>query len=316
MSISQYIKIVGRGSKGANDLSRIDAQVVMTKILDRTVTDLELGAFCMAMRIKGESGDELAGFYDAIKPRLPSLIFSRPVLLLPSYNCARKTHLMTPLLAKWMSERGYIVLIHGMNEEVERTSSEQLFKLMGWPIAHSQENLQDLLYQHRFAYCSLSILCPALSALLCLRSTIGVRNSGHILAKLINPVHTLSLQIYNYTHPIYPILIEDFFNKHPGNFLSMRGHEGEPVASPRRMPEFNGYLFHAKERWDSAAEYELNPVEYPSGIDPASTKNLYKHIFSGVCQAPQTLLMQVNTLDQALKKISTSAGVSHDRSSV
>jgi anthranilate phosphoribosyltransferase len=36
------------------------------------VTDLEIGAFCLAMRIKGETPEEMAGFLDAAHSRLAS----------------------------------------------------------------------------------------------------------------------------------------------------------------------------------------------------------------------------------------------------
>ena len=59
MSISSYLKIIGRGSKGSGDLSRDQAHEVFSKILASEVSDLELGAFCIAMRIKGENVSEL-----------------------------------------------------------------------------------------------------------------------------------------------------------------------------------------------------------------------------------------------------------------
>ena len=135
MSIKAYLKQIGRGSKGASDLSRAEANDLFTQILSSATSSLELGAFCMAMRIKGETSEELSGFYDAVRPFLPKLTLSRPVWLLPSYNGARKTSLMTPLLAKLLSDKGYFVLVHGAHEEPQRTSSEQLFAEMGWPTA-------------------------------------------------------------------------------------------------------------------------------------------------------------------------------------
>lgn len=299
MSISQYIKQIGRGSKGASDLNRSDAQALMSQIFSRKASDLEIGAFSMAMRIKGETSDELAGFYDALKPLLPSLSFDQPVLLLPSYNGARKTHLMTPLLAKWMSELGYLVLVHGTHEDPDRTSSEQVFREMGWPIACAQDNLQSFLALKQFAYCPLEVLCPELNHLLSVRQIIGVRNSGHILAKLINPVLSESFQVSNYTHPAYPVIIEEFFKSHQANVVSMRGHEGEPVASPRRLPEMSFQMQRAGLSWSTQARYDEFPAEYQTAIDPVSTYKLYELILSRSCPAPQTIVWQSEVLHQA-----------------
>ena len=306
MSISHYLKQIGRGSKGASNLNRDDAQTLMSQVLSRAVTDLEIGAFCMAMRIKGETSDELAGFYDAVKPLLPALSFNQPVLLLPSYNGARKTHLMTPLLAKWMSELGYLVLVHGTHEDLQRTGSEQVFSAMGWPVISHRNELESILTLHKFAYCPLEIMSPELSHLLSVRQVIGVRNSGHILAKLINPVITESFQISNYTHPAYPVIIEEFFNLHPANVVSMRGHEGEPVASPRRLPELSFQMKRADRIWAKEARYDEMPVEYQLDIDAVSTRRLYHSILSEDIASPPTLVWQTETLHEAFSRSLTS----------
>jgi anthranilate phosphoribosyltransferase len=65
MGISQYIKEIGRGKEGARSLTRAHAADLLGQVLDGQVTDLEVGAFCLAMRIKGETPEEMAGFLDA-----------------------------------------------------------------------------------------------------------------------------------------------------------------------------------------------------------------------------------------------------------
>jgi hypothetical protein len=62
MGISQYIKEIGRGKDGARSLTREQAADLFGQVLDGTVTDLEVGGFCLAMRIKGETPEEMAGF--------------------------------------------------------------------------------------------------------------------------------------------------------------------------------------------------------------------------------------------------------------
>ena len=56
MSIASYIKEIGRGRDGARSLDREQAHDLMSQVLDGRVTDLEIGAFALAMRIKGEIG--------------------------------------------------------------------------------------------------------------------------------------------------------------------------------------------------------------------------------------------------------------------
>ncbi len=70
MGIGHYIKEIGRGRDGARALKREQAADLMGQVLDGQVSDLEVGAFCLAMRIKGETAEEMAGFLDATHARL------------------------------------------------------------------------------------------------------------------------------------------------------------------------------------------------------------------------------------------------------
>ena len=70
MSIAPYLKVIGRGKQGARSLDRGQAADLFGQVLDGAVTDLEIGAFCIAMRIKGETPEEMAGFLDATYARL------------------------------------------------------------------------------------------------------------------------------------------------------------------------------------------------------------------------------------------------------
>ena len=70
MPISHYLKEIGRGARGAKALDRHQAQDLFGQVLDGQVSDLEVGAFCIAMRIKGETAEEMCGFLDAVHARL------------------------------------------------------------------------------------------------------------------------------------------------------------------------------------------------------------------------------------------------------
>jgi hypothetical protein len=63
---------------GAQPLSREQAADLMGQVLDGSCTDLEIGAFCVAMRIKGETPEEMAGFLDAVHARMNRLPASDP----------------------------------------------------------------------------------------------------------------------------------------------------------------------------------------------------------------------------------------------
>jgi anthranilate phosphoribosyltransferase len=61
MDYAPLIKELGRGARGARDLSREDAEQLFGAMLDGQVPDMELGAMLIALRVKGESAAEVAG---------------------------------------------------------------------------------------------------------------------------------------------------------------------------------------------------------------------------------------------------------------
>ncbi|MFX7977252.1 hypothetical protein ABTK65_20635, partial [Acinetobacter baumannii] len=69
MDYAALIKEVGRGARGARDLTRAQAENLFGAMLDGVVPDLELGALLIALRVKGESADEVAGFLAAMQAR-------------------------------------------------------------------------------------------------------------------------------------------------------------------------------------------------------------------------------------------------------
>ena len=55
----------------------------------------------------------------------------RPLVVLPSYNGARKLPVLTPLLALLLARRGLPVLIHGTATESGRVSVEPVLQALG-----------------------------------------------------------------------------------------------------------------------------------------------------------------------------------------
>ncbi|MEA2265610.1 MAG: anthranilate phosphoribosyltransferase, partial [Solirubrobacteraceae bacterium] len=63
----QTIKAVGTGVRGSRDLTFDEAREAMEALLTGQATSAQAGAFLVAMRIKGESSAELAGFAQALR---------------------------------------------------------------------------------------------------------------------------------------------------------------------------------------------------------------------------------------------------------
>lgn len=244
---ARFIKEIGRGKDGARSMSFEDAATLYTAMLDGRVSDLELGAILLAMRIKGESIDEIAGFLHAARPFMlaldaPANSGFAPVLI-PSYNGARKKPNLTPLLAILLARRGVPVLVHGVSSDPGRVTTAEIFSALHFPVCRNAADISQEMSLLRPAFIPVELLSPALARLLSLRKILGVRNSTHTLVKLLQPFTTPALRLTSYTHPEYQQMLQHYFSQraphHAGNVFLMRGTEGETVASTGRAQQID-----------------------------------------------------------------------------
>ena len=293
MPISHYIKEIGRGKDGARPLSREQATDLLGQVLDGVVTDLEIGAFCLAMRIKGETPQEMAGFLDAVHQRLhhvPAHASQTPTVVLPSYNGARKLPGLTPLLALLLARRGVAVLVHGTPTETSRVFSSEVLLALGIGAQPAIESIAP----GEVAFVPTELLCPALKRLLDVRRVVGLRNPAHSLVKIMNPCLGKSLVISSYTHPEYALSMAQTFELVHANALLLRGTEGEGVADARRIPQMEAFINGQRSLLQAAQSGTLASLpDLPKTPDAASTAAYIQAVLAGQQPVPASIAQQV-----------------------
>jgi anthranilate phosphoribosyltransferase len=298
MSISHYIKDIGRGRDGARALDRAHAADLMGQILDGHVSDLELGAFCIAMRIKGETDQEMAGFLDATHTRLQHLHATSPTVVLPSYNGARKLPVLTPLLAHLLAREGLAVVIHGTPTESARVTSQDVLGAMGIQALTQPRTVNA----SEVVFAPTEVLCPGLKRLLDVRRVVGLRNPAHSLVKLMNPTSAPdALLVSSYTHPEYAISMAATLELTGARALLLRGTEGEVVADARRTPQMNAFVRGARTPLVEAQTGSLVHLpELPTQIDAVTTARYTQAVLKGELPVPAPLAIQVQAVLKAM----------------
>ncbi len=297
MNFAHLIREIGRGKEGARDLDFSEAQQLYGAMLDGGVSDVELGAILIALRMKGEVLEELAGFIAATNERLTTFDCPRerirPVVI-PSYNGARKGANLTPLLAMLLQRFGIPVLIHGLIEGYGRVTSAQILREFGiMPVtsrAHANQHLQE----GQVTFVPLSVISPGLAQLLAMRSRLGLRNTAHSLVKMIDPFAGRGLVLASATHPEYLDLMRELLAKLGASALLLRATEGEPVANPKRRPRIE-YLHDGAVDLLFDAEHEsLRSMPHlPEDGDTRSTVDWMHAVLAGVHAIPAPLANQL-----------------------
>lgn len=246
------LRELGRGPNTARPLPRAQARTLFAAMLAGEIDELLLGALLLAYRIKGEQAGELAGMLEAAQATLPAFTQDPAApfaVSIPSYNGARRLPNLVPLLAILLAMRGIPVLVHGETTgEHGRVTSAAVFAALGIAACDSPAQAQQALLHGRdaslrfprlpLAFLPIATLSPPLARLLALRERLGLRNSAHNIAKLLDPFAAPSLRLVNFTHPPYRDALVELLSRHappaaPGVLLA-RGCEGEAAADPRR----------------------------------------------------------------------------------
>jgi len=301
MNYAPLIKELGRGARGARNLSREQAEKLFGEMLDGQVPDMELGAMLIALRVKGESADEVAGFLAAMQARTASLAAppGPRTVLLPSFNGARKQANLMPLVALLLARQGVPVLIFGRHDFDSRHSPFELLDALSLPASASLADAEARLARDRLAVLPLQMLNPGLNQLMALRPRLGVRNSSHSLAKLLDPFPAgRGVRVVAVTHPEY---LDSMGQALPGlttagaRALLMRASEGEAYAHLRRKAHLIGFqdgqtapLYPA----DTAdLDWPLSPA-----CEPAENAALIRAMLEGTEMVPTRIAEQVAAL--------------------
>ena len=294
MNFANFIKEIGRGAHGARDLSITDAEQLYAAMLDGGVPELELGAITLALRMKTESVSELIGFYSAVSARLYRLEAPpgkpRPVVI-PSYNGTRKQPNLMPLIARLLERFGVPVLMHGTLDGGGRSASAYVLRELGVLPCATLGQAQQALDAGRVAFVPTAVLSPGLAGLLALKSRLGVRNSAHTLAKLIDPFGGAGVRLVGVTHPDYLRKLHDFFVATGERALLMRGTEGEAFANPRKRPRIE---FHEAGMCTVLFEEEhMATAVETCGIDVKSTAAWIEKALKGAVPLPLPIVNQL-----------------------
>lgn len=331
LQCAQYIKEIGRGRDNARALSRDDACTVWGALLDGRIAEIEIGAILMAMRIKGESVEEIAGFLDATEsrglrlpmPRDAHGVESIPVVI-PSYNGARNMPNLTPLLACLLARQGVPVLVHGktatsaskadrealrsahafdapgfQNAPPPRITSAEIFETMGLPVCRNVDDAIAQFARGEPVFMSITDLNPPLARVLSLRRAMGVRSPAHTLVKLLQPCEGRAVRLASFTHPEYHDTLSAYFTQfgQSGDVLLMRATEGEPVANARRpasIERFHDGVAVTVVHGESGVVRDLPLI--PESRDAATTAVWIQAVLSGERPVPDAIDAQCNAI--------------------
>jgi len=261
-----FVRILGKGKRGARDLTREEAREAMGMLLDGKAEDTQLGAFLMLLRHKEESAEELAGFTEAVRERLtpPSIAVD---IDWPTY-AGKKRHLPWYLLAaKCLAQNGIRILMHGGGAHTAgRMYTEQQLELLGIARCSDWTETASALDRDQLAFMPLGAWMPGLQRMIDQRNVLGLRSPIHSLARILNPLGA-RCGLQSIFHPGYQANHREASRLLGDTSIVIKGEGGEIEVNPDGV----GHLYGTErgESWDEDWP-ALSPQRHvkPAQLDP------------------------------------------------
>ena len=169
-------------------LTEEEAQQVMAEIMDGLATPAQLGAFLVALRMKGESPEEILGMVRTMRAKALAVEFQGDLLdTCGTGGDSSGTYNISTAAALVAAAAGVKVAKHGNRSASSRCGSADVLEALGARIAVTPQEALRCLDEVGFAFLFAPAFHPAMRNAAGPRGEIGVRTVFNVLGPLANP---------------------------------------------------------------------------------------------------------------------------------
>ena len=173
-----------------NDLSNDRAFDVMLSIMSGKFNDAQIAGFLMALRAKGETVDEIAGFANAMREKMVSVpLASSAIDMCGTGGDARGTFNISTAASFVVAGAGVKVAKHGNRSMTSQSGSADVLQSLGISIDNSLENSVEDIENIGLGFLFAPAYHPAMKHAIGARKSLAVRTVFNILGPLCNPAN-------------------------------------------------------------------------------------------------------------------------------
>ncbi|MBX3167995.1 MAG: anthranilate phosphoribosyltransferase [Candidatus Eremiobacteraeota bacterium] len=170
-------------------LSREQAREATRELAKETAREAQIGAFLMALRVKGETREEIWGCAEALQAmaRPVDTTGLRCVDTCGTGGDGSATLNLSTLSAFVAAAAGLCVAKHGNRSVTSECGSADLVEELGLPLQESPEDVRKSLQERKFAFLFAPFFHSATARVMQVRRSLGIRTIFNLLGPLTNP---------------------------------------------------------------------------------------------------------------------------------
>jgi len=171
------------------DLSRADMAAAMNEIADGGATPAQVGAFLAALRLKGETVDEITGAAEVMRARADRVRVEHPIFVdtCGTGGDGQHTFNISTAAALVVAGAGLPVAKHGNRSVSSRCGSADVLAALGVDVEAPKEVVERCIREVGIGFLFAPRLHPAFKAVAGIRRELGVRTVFNLLGPLANP---------------------------------------------------------------------------------------------------------------------------------
>jgi anthranilate phosphoribosyltransferase len=174
------------------DLTREEAVAAMNAIMTGEATPAQVGSFLTALRIKGETVEEIAGFAQVMRAKVSKVTvpsgINRPVVdVVGTGGDGQHTFNLSTTAAFVVAGAGVVVAKHGNRAASSRCGSADVLEALGVNINLTAEQVAVCLQETGFGFMFAALFHPSMKYAAPVRREIGIRTVFNLLGPLTNP---------------------------------------------------------------------------------------------------------------------------------
>jgi anthranilate phosphoribosyltransferase len=171
------------------DLTRAEMVELMGEVADGGATPAQVGAFLAALRLKGETVDEIAGAAEVMRARAERVHVRREVFVdtCGTGGDGRHTFNVSTTAALVVAGAGVTVAKHGNRSVSSKCGSADVLAALGVNVEAAREVVERCIDEVGIGFLFAPKLHPAFKAAAGVRRELGVRTVFNLLGPLANP---------------------------------------------------------------------------------------------------------------------------------
>ncbi len=169
-------------------LSREEARAAMTQVMDGEATPSQLAALLMALRMRGETVEELTGFATVMRERVLRVVAPPGTIdVVGTGGDGSGTFNISTAAAIVVAATGVPVAKHGNRAITSASGSTDVLDALGVTVEQTPEAAAEALREDGFAFLFAPGFHPAMRHAGPTRREIGVRTAFNLIGPLTNP---------------------------------------------------------------------------------------------------------------------------------